>query len=627
MCCLCPDIVRRTAIKLGTDVFKLFGGPVAAVWLAVISAGGVGCGTSSDMSIRPFNEEALNNYENRNASVATATTETVTEFPKIENRRPAMLAGTLTTNSASPAQTLEWQMPDPSVASQVFDERTRLIEDERRARDYRRTCVRSTEHLKGVKRAMQIRLSLSEAIHRTVASSYSIKVAGYEPAVAAAKIVEAEAQFDATFYANFGDSIQDQPTASALSANKSNAQSYATGVKKLLSSGTMVDIGYNLSRTDTSMPFQTLNPAYNNNLAFQVQQPFLRNFGLDFVRSQINITKNQRKMAVEKFKQQIRDVLWNVEQAYWGLVQARRDATVTAELLAETEETYRYIEARRDFDAFAVLIANSRAAVDLRRVELITAVMKVKEAEDALKGLMNDPELSLTKDIEIITVDIPESVSIVVDRLAEIQAALDHRSELKERELEIETARLVVGTAKNQVLPKFDAVFTYKVLGLGDDPDRAFSQMSENDFNEYQVGVQFEWPIGSRKARASLKQAKLRYEQSIAARKGQIEQIILEVNKAVRQLLTSQEAIVPAVDATIAAEENVRATKERAERKSPAELQTELNGQESLAQARRTLLQALIKYNLAVADLERSKGRLLTYNNIFIAEPDVPEGE
>ena len=71
-----------------------------------------------------------------------------------------------------------------------------------------------------------------------------------------------------------------------------------------------------------------------------------------------------------------------------------------------------------------------------------------------------------------------------------------------------------------------------------------------------------------------------------------------------------------------AAERNVQATKERAERKSPTELQTELAGQENLAQARRTLLEALIAYNIAIADLERAKGTLLHYNNVVLDEED-----
>ncbi|MBN1343825.1 MAG: TolC family protein [Phycisphaerae bacterium] len=586
---------------------------VGLFWLGSV----FGC-SSANPSLQ---EGMLTSYEERSMAQA-AEAEEVADFPKIENRRPAMPVGSLTTTKPSIAQALEWQMPDPSVAKELFQARAKNITDERRERDYARTSKAAYNHLVAIQRPRQMKLTLADAIHRGLVNSYVIKIAGYEPAVSTAQIVEAEAQFDASFYANWIDIIQDQATASALQGTSSKRWTLGTGIRKLLSTGTQVDIGYNASRTETDLSFQSLNPSYNNDMTIQLVQPFLRNFGIDFNRSQINIRKNERRINFEKFRQQVRDTLSQVEQAYWNLVQKRRDVTITSELLAETEETYRYIDARRDFDAFAVLINNSKSAVDLRNVDLIRAIAAAKEAEDQLKALINDPKLNLSDDVEIVPVDIPEAVPLVVDRLAEIQAALDHRSELKQRELEIETARIIIGTAKNQVLPKFDAIFTYKITGLGPDWDRAFRQAADNDFNEYQVGVQFEWPIGSRKSRAALKQAKLRYEQTIAARKAQIEQIILDVNSAVRTLNTAQDAIYPAMDATDAAEKNVQATKERAERKSPSELQTELAGQENLAQARRTFLQALIAYNVAIAELERAKGLLLHYNNVVLEEKD-----
>jgi len=581
----------------------------------ILLAGIVGCQSTNFT----FDDRHLADYEKRSLAQASES-EYIADFPKIQNRRPAMLVGTLTTTQPSIAQSLEWQMPDPSVAAEVFAARAKTVTDERQLRDYERVSKAAVEHLRDIKRPRQLRLALAEVIQRALANSYAIKIAGFEPAVSTAAIVEAEAQFDTTFYANWLDVIQDQATASTLQGTSSRYRTFGAGVRKLLSTGTAVDIGYNWRRTETDLAFQSLNPSYTNDMAVQLTQPFLRNFGLDLTRSQINLARYERRINLEKFRQQVRDTLIQVEQAYWQLVQKRRDMTVTAELLAQTEETYRYIEARRNFDAFQVLITNAQSSVDLRRVDMIRVTAEVKEAEDTLKTVINDPELNLADDIEIIPVDIPEVVPIVVDRLAEIQTALDHRSELKQRDLEIESARIVVATAKNQALPRLDALFTYKPTGLGSDPDRAFDQLSQNDFHEYQVGLQFEWPLGNRAARAQVKQAKLRYRQAVMGRKAQIEQVLFDVNSAIRNLETAQEAIYPARDATLASEKNVQATKERAERKSPSELQTELSGQINLAEARRTLLEALIIYNISIAELERAKGTLLHYNNVVAEE-------
>lgn len=566
-----------------------------------------------------YDEASLAAYEQR-AQSQEADAQPIADLPKIVNRRPAMPVGSLTTSQPSVAQTLEWQMPDPSVAPQLFKARLKTITDKRQRDDYQRTSRAAVQHLMGLDRKQAVKLTLAETIHRALKNNYAIKIAGYEPAVSRAQIVEAEAQFDATFFANWTELVRDQATASSLQGNFSRNRTLAAGIRKLLSTGTQLEMSFNWLRTETDLAFQELNPAYNNDVGFQLVQPLLKGFGQDFNRSQIILRRNEQRQNLETFRQNVRDTLLQTEQAYWQLVRARRNVTVTAELLAETEETYRYIRARRDFDAFQVLIANSKSAVEQRRVALIRAMAEATEAEDNLKALLNDPEWTLSDNIEIIPIDIPEIVPIVYDRLAEIQTALDHRSELRIRDLQIEAARIVVSTAKNQVLPKLDVIFSYKWLGLGGNPHAAFSQLSENDFEEYTVGLQFEWPIGSRAARSQLRQAKLRYQQSIMARKGQIEQIILDVNNAVRALDTAWKAIVPAMIATEAAEDNVQAIKARAERKSPSELETELSGQSSLATARQTFLEALIAYNIAIAELERAKGTLLKYNNVILEE-------
>jgi len=53
---------------------------------------------------------------------------------------------------------------------------------------------------------------------------------------------------------------------------------------------------------------------------------------------------------------------------------------------------------------------------------------------------------------------------------------------------------------------------------------------------------------------------------------------------------------------------------------SPEALQTELASEQNLGQSRQTLLDALIIYNIAIADLERAKGTLLYYNNVALDE-------
>ncbi len=45
-------------------------------------------------------------------------------------------------------------------------------------------------------------MSLSEIIHRAVANNHDVKVAAYQPAIEGARVIEASANFDPTFFTN-----------------------------------------------------------------------------------------------------------------------------------------------------------------------------------------------------------------------------------------------------------------------------------------------------------------------------------------------------------------------------------------------------------------------------------------
>jgi outer membrane protein TolC len=168
-------------------------------------------------------------------------------------------------------------------------------------------------------------------------------------------------------------------------------------------------------------------------------------------------------------------------------------------------------------------------------------------------------------------------------------------------------------------MPQLDLSFRYSVDGVGQAHYRAFSEVSKNDFHEYFVSVDFEIPIGNRSRRAAERRAKIEYAQSVAALKQIFEQVILDVNVAVRRMETRYDQIDPALQSAEATEDQVASIRARAERQDFLTLNNELNTEQGLAQARRDLLAALVDYGVAIIDLERAKGTLLQYNRVELA--------
>lgn len=484
--------------------------------------------------------------------------------------------------------------------------------------------TRLLERIDTVRRPKQVRLTLQDVIQRTLGNNYAIQTVSYNPAIEQTRVVEAEAAFDAVFFTGTSHNKIDRPTASELASTKAEFTNVNAGLRKLLPTGAQVSGQYVLNRNKQNFQFQTLNPAYTSNFILESRQPLLRNFGLDFNRSLILIALNDQRIGTLTFRQQVRDTLRTVEGLYWRLVQARRDVVVTARELADFEVIYEFLVARKDFDMTPVQIESTRADLELARADFIRRRQTLFNAQDRLIAGMNDPELNLADVVELVPADFPQLERFLVDRLAEVQTALDFRTEIKEQELRVANAKIGVGRAKNAELPQLDLTFRVTWDGLGGNADQSFDEATDNEFIEYFVGVELEMPIGNRGPRAGRRRAELLHAQSISELQRVFEDIILDVNLAVRQLESTYDQIVPDFESAVARERQVESIVARAERKDINTLQTELNARQSLAATRRALMNDIVEYNIAIVELERAKGTLLDYNNVVIPDSVSP---
>jgi len=537
--------------------------------------------------------------------------------------QPARQAGdsaTLATQPEALVKAIELYLPDPTRAAEAFAERAaRLREKQSRelSQSFDRIVARALKHLEEFQSTRQLHVSLQDCLRRALAHSHGIRVEGYSPAIEAARVVEAEARFDAVFFAAYQENIQERPSSlPQLTGTVNRTRFFQFGINKLLSTGAQVSIAYEFTRTFSNNPFLTLNPSYFSDLFFEIRQPFLRNFGLDVTKAEIQLRKLDQEMAEQRFSRQVQQITNQVEQAYWQLVLARRDLPIAAELLAQTEEVDYFFKNRLGYDAYPIQVAQNTASLRARQADYDAVISRIRDAEGQLKALINDPDMPIPEDVEIVPTDEPRLEIIGLDRLAEIQAAIENRPELREAKYAVDSARVGVTVASNQRLPRLDVTFRYTLDGLGANLDQAFGQMSVNDFAEYLIGVELEWPIGNRGPAAAWRQARLRLAQAIASVKQLLEQVILDVDVAIRRLQTLYKQIPPSADAVLAQAENLTAIQLRSDRKNPTFLDLELRTQEAVAAARRRLLQEWIDYNVSIVDLELAKGTLLTYNNI-----------
>jgi len=544
------------------------------------------------------------------------------------DQAPVSLAGKPASTQPAMDDGIWIQIPDPAFARQVFDYRlqsTRFSPPIKR--EYEKIYDDTKSLIREIERPKQFRLSLAEALRRALAHNYQITVDGFAPAISTAQIVQAEAAFDEAFFFNTSRDNTDRPQP-FIRKNPAQQRAFENdttivngGIRKLLATGATVTLTQQMARLDNpAVIYKQYYPTWSQNFIAELRQPLLRNFGIDFNRAQINIRKNERIINQQAFRARVIDTLNQTERNYWALAGARRDVVSTAELVAEAKLTLQQIEARRDFDAYQTLLYRSKAAVKEREFGFIEVKNRVRNAEDQLLNFINDPDLPLSADYEIIPIDTPSTVEIVRDRLHEVETALELRPEIIQARSAVDNTRISLGIAKNQALPKLDAVYRMTLNGIGPSADRAFDQETGGNFIDQFVGIEFAWNFGERAERAGIRIAALQQSQAVARYKKALDDVITDCRVAMRNLESSFQQLTPSFEGVVAGSENLRSLQERQERKSPSELDTVLGSQVSLFTARRALLQAVVSYNQGVVDVERSKGTLLEYNNVILSE-------
>lgn len=529
------------------------------------------------------------------------------------------------------------ELADPTEAPQVFERRLERLrrdqaqrQDQHVVRNFERVVEQANEYLKLVgtrqddpaSRRPQVHLSLAECAQRALANNYTIRIEAHNPAISETQIVEAEAAFDAEFFLDTSWANLDQATASTFVPGTSDQRTIAGGFRKLLPTGMVASISTGLSRSKNSLPqqYQTLNPAFSTNLVGELRQPLLRGFGLDVNRAQINIRKIEHQISVEVFAQRVRDTLLTVEQAYWQLAQARRRATIYAESTAQNLITYRNMQDRLGHDATQVEVSNSEARWKTSYVAYLEYVKLIRDAEDQLKNVLNDPTFKLSEDVEIIPTETPLVAPIVLDHFVEVRTALDRRSEIRQAKERIHATRINTLVAKNAILPNLEASFRYEVQGMGRTADNSFDNLTTNRFISYTLGASFSYSFGERAARAAHRRARLQESQAIVSLNQATDLVVTEVNNSIRTLMVRYTQLPPSLESVQAAERNLRALQARTQRIDPNYLQTELGAVEQLASTRNTLLSVLLGYNVGIVELEKAKGTLLDYNNVVVSD-------
>jgi outer membrane protein TolC len=419
--------------------------------------------------------------------------------------------------------------------------------------------------------------------------------------------------------------------------------------------GTSVTAGFSNTHVTTNNPTSLLTPELSSNFQFKITQNLLQGFGslpnLRFVR----IAKNNREISDVAFRLQVITTVDQIENMYWDLVYAYENVRVQREALAYGQKALDDSKQQAKVGTvppIQVVSAQSTVSTDQQNLILSQNNLQLQQLlmTNALSRSIEDPALAEADVIPTSTMQLPEQEPVTPAQDL-INQALDHRAELVESRIDLNSRDLSSKAVRNALLPTLDAFAYYGGSGVGGNinplipacPSSAkycytqsqnpppfqsatsvgyggtLNQLVNSTAPDKGVGLTLNIPLRNREAQANQVRAELEYRQA-QVRLHQLEnQVRIEVRNAqfdVKQNRASVEAAQYAVDFA-------RQTLDADQQKLKVGLSTTtaiLQDASVLTTSESNLVSAKAAYEKSRIELDRATGLLLDHSGIDVTE-------
>jgi outer membrane protein TolC len=421
--------------------------------------------------------------------------------------------------------------------------------------------------------------------------------------------------------------------------------------------GESITAAFNNTHVTTNNPTSLLTPQLGSNFQFKLTQNLLQGFGAGSNLRFIRIAKNNREISDVAFRLQIITTVDQIENMYWDLVYAYENVRVQQEALTYGQKALD--DSKRQAQVGTVppiQVVSSQSTVSTDQQNLILAENNLELQKllmkNALSRSMEDPLLAEADVIPTSTMQLPQEEPVMpIQDL--INQALDHRAELVESRIDLNSRDLSARAVRNAMLPTLDAFAYYGGSGVGGNvnstlpscavaPTAKYCYTSSTNPPPFQsgntvgyggtlnqlvnstapdkgIGLSLNIPLRNREAQANQVRADLEYRQA-QVRLHQLEnQVRIEVRNAqfdVRQNRASVKAAQDAVDFA-------RQTLDADQQKLKVGLTTTtaiLQDASVLTTSESNLVSAKAAYEKSRIELDRATGLLLDHAGIDVTD-------
>lgn len=438
-------------------------------------------------------------------------------------------------------------------------------------------------------------------------------------------------------------------------------------LEKPTATGGTVAVTHQVDYEFNNAPNRLFDSAYTGNVAAEFRHPLLAGAGVDFNRiagpqsrnfartsglsNGVLVARINNDIEVAEFQRAARNLLREVEDAYWNLYLAYRvyDAEVIARDSSLT--TWRLVQERRRQGlqgGGTADEAQARASYFDARARVEASLGDLYRRELELRRICGLP----VNDGSILRpIDEPVVAEFRPDWHTALCEALTGRTELRRQKWQIKSLELQLAAANNLARPSLDFVSRYRVNGFGDklisrtDNDKGntpeglngfYNTLTDGDQTGWDLGFELTTPLGLRSAKSQVRNYELRLAKSRAALATMEHEVSHELAVSFQEVDRFYKVAQTRLNGRVAAEEQVRANETRFQLggigggggegggggggTGTAYLDLLLRSQIALAQAESTYWQAVVQYNQAIADLHVAQDTLLERDGVSLSE-------
>jgi outer membrane protein TolC len=467
-------------------------------------------------------------------------------------------------------------------------------------------------------------MSLEDCIQAALAHNFDVQVQRIDPQISLYQLNAAYSGYDPMFtvsgvhdyYVSPGGGLSPYST-NATPARVSSENSFSSGISGGLLPWTGLTYGINAglseSYANSSVPFDSSS----GNIGVTLSQPLLKNLWIDSTRLNIRVAKNQLQQSEQVLRQHIISDVTAVADAYYDLIYAQQNVQVQQEALQLAQTQLDQDNQRVQIGTLAILsVQQDESAVAQNQANLIAAQSTLDTDQNALKNLLTD-NYSQWHDTDIQPAEALTAPPQTFDLQTSWTEGMADRPDLLQAKLTVEQYGIELKYYRNQLLPDLELTGSYGYSGAGTVYENALDQTGEGNAPNYSYGATLSMPLGNISARNQYKVTKAQLQQFELQFKQLEQNILVEIDNAVKQAESDYQSVQATKQARIYAEAALDA-EQKTYAVGKATTFEVLTYQNNLTAARGQEILALDNYEKSLANLIEQEGTTLDQYNISL---------